>query len=135
MKTVWEEEFRTNLAKFNIGANGVTLSFAGKAVDGFIVGGTVFLDGNLNGQLDEGEPLTFTNRNGQFTLNISPSLFSQLDVNQNGTIDISGCRLAMIGGKDSGSELPFDGILTASVGSEVVTPFTSLVERVARLNP
>ncbi|MDB9427032.1 hypothetical protein PN437_19415, partial [Microcystis aeruginosa CS-564/01] len=135
MKTVWEEEFRTNLAKFNIGANGVTLSFAGKAVDGFIVGGTVFLDGNLNGQLDEGEPFTFTNRNGQFTLNISPSLFSQLDVNQNGTIDISEGRLAMIGGKDSGSELPFDGILTASVGSEVVTPFTSLVERVARLNP
>jgi Ca2+-binding RTX toxin-like protein len=135
MKTVWEEEFRTNLAKFNIGANGVTLSFAGKAVDGFIVGGTVFLDGNLNGQLDEGEPFTFTNRNGQFTLNISPSLFSQLDVNENGTIDISEGRLAMIGGIDSGSDLPFDGILTAAVGSEVVTPFTSLVERVARLNP
>ncbi len=135
MKTIWEQEFRINLAKFNIGAHGVTLSFAGKAVDGFISGGTVFLDGNLNGELDEDEPSTVTNRNGQFTLNISESLFTQLDVNENGTIDISEGRLAMIGGIDSGSDLPFEGILTAAVGSEVVTPFTSLVERVARLNP
>jgi Ca2+-binding RTX toxin-like protein len=135
MKTVWEEEFRLNLARFNIGANGVTISFAGQAVDGLIVGGRVFLDANLNGQWDEDEPFTFTNRNGQFTLNILDADFNKFDLNSNGAIDLSEGRIAMTGGIDSGSDLPFEGILTAAVGSEVVTPFTSLVERVARLNP
>jgi Domain of unknown function (DUF4347)/Concanavalin A-like lectin/glucanases superfamily/Putative Ig domain/Bacterial pre-peptidase C-terminal domain/6-bladed beta-propeller/RTX calcium-binding nonapeptide repeat (4 copies)/FG-GAP-like repeat/Calx-beta domain len=136
METVWSKELaRLNIAKFSVGAKGVTFSIFGKAVDGFIVGGRVFLDANLNGQWEEDEPFTFTNRNGQFTLDILDADLAKFDLNSNGVIDLSEGRIAMTGGIDSSSNLPFEGILTAAVGQEVVTPFTSLVERVARLAP
>ena len=107
--------------------------YGGKVIDGFIKGGTVFLDGNLNGILDDGEISTISNQNGQFQLLVDDTTFNQLDTNHNSKIDISEGRLAMIGGIDSGSELPFEGILTAPFGSSTITPFTSLVERLARL--
>ncbi|MEH2377385.1 MAG: LamG-like jellyroll fold domain-containing protein [Nostoc sp.] len=133
--TVWETNFaKFKLAEFNVGASGNSFSsdLSGKAVDGFIAGGTVFLDANLNGVADDGEPVTVTNRNGQFKLVIPNATFAQFDTNQDGIINLNEGRLAMIGGIDSGSELPFEGILTAPVGSSTITPFTSLVERIGR---
>ncbi|MBD2291935.1 cadherin-like domain-containing protein [Anabaena sphaerica FACHB-251] len=119
--------------QFIDGFGNYTYNFVnGKVIDGFIQGGTVFLDANLNGIHDEGEIYTLSNQNGQFQLFIDDATFNQVDTNQDGTIDLSEGRLAMVGGIDSGSELPFEGILTAPVGSPVITPFTSLVERIAR---
>ncbi|WP_413173195.1 beta strand repeat-containing protein [Anabaena azotica] len=113
--------------------DGTYTNSGGKVIDGFIQGGTVFLDGNLNGILDDGEISTISNQNGQFQLLIDDTTFNQLDANHDGKISIFEGRLAMIGGIDSGSELPFEGILTAPFGSPTITPFTSLVERLARL--
>ncbi|MGK7945593.1 MAG: hypothetical protein AB4058_14100, partial [Microcystaceae cyanobacterium] len=113
-------------------SDGVYNLVDGKAIDGFIQGGTVFIDTNFNGINDDGILSTTTNQNGQFDLIIDDFTFQQLDSNQNGIIDLSEARLVMIGGIDSGSELSFDGILTAPVGSSVITPFTSLVERIGR---
>jgi len=124
--------YTTNIERFKF-LDGTYDMWGGKVVDGFIKGGTVFLDGNLNGILDDGEISTISNQNGQFQLLIDDTTFNQLDTNHNGKIDISEGRLAMIGGIDSGSELPFEGILTAPFGSPTITPFTSLVERLAPL--
>ncbi len=134
-ETVWETTFaKFKIAEFKVGASGNSFNteLSGKAIDGFIQGGTVFLDANLNGIIDDGEPTTLTNRNGQYKLIIPDATFAKFDTNQDGIISLNEGRLAMIGGIDSGSELPFDGILTAPVGSDVITPFTSLVERVVR---
>ncbi|PHM10327.1 Ig-like domain-containing protein [Nostoc sp. 'Peltigera malacea cyanobiont' DB3992] len=126
------DTFLGNIQRFQFD-DGTYDVYGGKVVDGFIQGGTVFLDANLNGTPDVGEISTTSNQNGQFQLLIDDVTFNQLDTNKNGTIDLSEGRLAMIGGIDSGSELPFEGILTAPVGSATITPFTSLVERLARL--
>ncbi|QQX81659.1 hypothetical protein JK628_07420 [Shewanella sp. KX20019] len=44
---------------------------SGKAIDGYIIGATVFLDLNFNGQLDPKEPSTVTEEEGEFALHIS----------------------------------------------------------------
>jgi hypothetical protein len=130
--TLWSQELaRFEIAKFSLGANS-GLSLFGKAIDGFIQGGTVFFDANFNAIPDPGEPTTLTNRNGQFELKLSAEQIQQFDKNQDSAIDLSEGRLAMIGGIDSGSGLPFEGILTAAVGSPTITPLTSLLERIVR---
>lgn len=47
-----------------------TLTVTGKAIDGYIVGGTVFLDINGNGLLDEGEPEKLTEEAGDYSLDV-----------------------------------------------------------------
>ena len=42
------------------------MTLTGLAQDGYIAGATVFLDTNLNGVLDPGEPFTTTDRYGAF---------------------------------------------------------------------
>ena len=85
-------------------------SSSGTAVDGYIVGATVFADANENGTLDLGEAFTTTGSNGQFTL-----------------VGGSG-PLVLFGGTDISTGLPFQGQLTAPAGSEVVTPLTTLIQ-------
>lgn len=43
-------------------------SFGGKAIDGYITGGTAFIDYNYNGKLDAGEPSAITGDKGTFEL-------------------------------------------------------------------
>lgn len=51
-----------------------TASVSGTVADGYLVGATVFLDKNLNFQLDAGEPSATTDANGAFTLlNVDPN--------------------------------------------------------------
>jgi len=50
-----------------------TTALSGKVADGYLVGATVFLDKNLNYQLDAGEPTTVTGENGTYTLNVDPA--------------------------------------------------------------
>jgi VCBS repeat-containing protein len=82
---------------------------AGRIVDGYIAGATVFADANGNGQLDQGEASTTTNADGTFTLTGGAG------------------PLVMFGGIDISTGLPFQGTLTAPAGSAVVTPLTTLV--------
>lgn len=48
-------------------------SVSGVVADGYLVGAIVFMDKNSNYQSDGGEPLTMTNANGSYTLNVEPA--------------------------------------------------------------
>ena len=84
-------------------------SFAGRAIDGYVAGATVFADADMDGELDAGEATATTDLNGNFTL-----------------VDATG-PLVMFGGTDISTGLAFTGVLRAPAGSTVVTPLTTLV--------
>ena len=92
---------------------GTTLTWPGRASDGYLSGATVFGDTNNNGILDEGEAHTTTDADGFFSLN-----------------GASG-PLVCVGGLDTNTHLPFGGILKATSGSSVITPLTTLLTAMA----
>lgn len=102
-------------ARITVNAIDDPLTTLGTAIDGYIVGATVFADENNDKVLDAGEASTTTGANGQFSL-----------VGGNGP-------LVLIGGTDMSTGLPFAGILTAPEGSTVVTPLTTLIAALAEL--
>ncbi len=83
---------------------------SGQAIDGYIVGATVFADANGNGVLDSGEAFTTTGANGAFTLTGGSG------------------PLILTGGIDVSTGQEFKGELMAPEGSTVVTPLTTLVQ-------
>lgn len=95
-------------------------TLSGVAVDGYLQGATVFLDQNLNGLQDAGEPSTTTDLNGRYTLDYSSV-----------TGSITGLSVVVTGGVDSDTGFAFAGKLTAPVETarqgQVVTPLTTLV--------
>ncbi|MEK7344496.1 MAG: cytochrome c [Pseudomonadota bacterium] len=96
-------------------------TLTGVAVDGYLQGATVFLDLNLNGVQDTGEPATTTGLNGRYALDYSSV-----------TGGITGLSVVVTGGVDSDTGFAFVGKLTAPVESasqgQVVTPLTTLVD-------
>ncbi|MGQ3355423.1 MAG: Ig-like domain-containing protein [Phreatobacter sp.] len=86
---------------------------SGLGLDGYIAGATVFSDANFNGQLDPGETSTTTDARGVYT------------------IAAGAAPLVLVGGTDISTNLPFVGKLTAPAGSTVITPLTTLVQKVA----
>jgi VCBS repeat-containing protein len=85
-------------------------SIEGIVADGYVAGATVFIDVNRNGQLDGGEPFTFTNGSGQFSLNTS----------------LTGPLLAF-GGTNIDTGLANNLVLAAPEGATVINPLTTLV--------
>ncbi len=85
----------------------------GQAIDGYIVGATVFADADADGVLDTTEARATTDASGNFTL-----------VGGSGS-------LVMFGGTDVSTGLAFQGFLRAPAGSTVVTPLTTLVQALA----
>jgi len=85
----------------------------GLGIDGYIRGATVFADANFNGVLDAGETWTTTDANGRYA------------------IAVSGAPLVLQGGFDIATNLPFAGTMQAPAGSTVVTPLTTLIQKVA----
>ncbi|PPR57355.1 MAG: hypothetical protein CFH10_02204, partial [Alphaproteobacteria bacterium MarineAlpha4_Bin2] len=91
--------------------NGSDEILAGRAIDGYIEGATVFADTDGDGILDVGEAFTTTGIDGEFTL-----------TNAEGP-------LVLTGGTDAATGLPFKGVLEAPAGSTVVTPLTTIINR------
>src|SRR5262249_46293906 len=85
----------------------------GLGIDGYISGATVFADANFNGVLDPGEASTTTDATGNYAL------------------DSHGAPLVLQGGFDTATNLPFTGTMLAPAGSTVVTPLTTLIQKVA----
>jgi hypothetical protein len=83
----------------------------GVVSDGYIAGGTVFIDVNGNGVLDAGEPQTTTNANGSYS-------FASNAVGP----------IVAFGGTNIDTGLPNLVKLTAPVGSTVVNPLTTIVQ-------
>ncbi|MFX4221633.1 MAG: Ig-like domain-containing protein [Thalassobaculum sp.] len=88
----------------------VTVVNSGSVIDGYVAGATVFADTNGNLTLDAGEVSATTDVGGNFTIAASGPLVS-------------------FGGTDISTGLAFDGLMSAPAGYTVVTPVTTLVER------
>ncbi|MFM7213432.1 MAG: Calx-beta domain-containing protein, partial [Verrucomicrobiota bacterium] len=112
-----------------VNRNTLPLATTGTVIDGYIAGGFVWFDANLNGVFDTAEPSTSTDRQGNFSLNVDLSVF---DTNRNGQIDLHEGRIIVEGGMDLGTGVKLRGQLMAPPGSSVVTPLTTLVDSVAR---
>lgn len=93
----------------NITQAALAISGKGVAIDGYLAGASVYVDLNGNGILDTGEPQSITDANGGYALD--------------GQI----ATVTVVGGVDTASGKPFEGILRAPAGSTVVTPLTTLV--------
>ena len=85
----------------------------GLGIDGYISGATVFADANFNGVRDAGEAWTTTDANGRYAL------------------ESGGAPLILQGGFDTATNLAFTGTMLAPAGSTVVTPLTTLIQKVA----
>ena len=84
------------------------------AIDGYIEGATVFADADRDGQLDPGEAFDITGVDGAFSL-------ERVD----GPIIMQGQGVAV----DASTGLEFKGQLEAPIGSTVVTPLTTLINK------
>lgn len=108
------------------GGTGSLAKITGYAADGYLVNATTFLDRNGNYRLDEGEPSTFTDGNGAFTLDVDPA-------------DIGKCPivvLAMAGvtvDKDTGTAVTISNVFSmhaatvSNMSSNFISPMSSLV--------
>ena len=109
---------------------------------GFLTGTTVFFDSNFNGKPDfldiskdgvqqpnEPSERTITTRNdGSFTAFIDPGF----DRNGNGKPDANEGRWVTTGGKDTSTNLDFEGRFYAPAGLYVFSPLSSIVSELVR---
>ena len=121
---LFAEEDMTLFAKYSF-------SFAGAAVNGYLSGSTVYLDYNLNGQIDEGEPTGFTTENGGFEIEVSEEEFLANDTNGNGVIDLSEGVIVVLGGMDRASGLPLAISYKAPPSYSVITAISTVVAEIA----
>ncbi|MEB3342272.1 DUF4347 domain-containing protein [Okeania sp.] len=123
--TVWEKEFaRFNLAEFRIDKSGASASaIGGKYSTSYIADATIFLDANLNGLLDDNEPVTVTDSNGNYNLEFDIEYY---DTNGNGKLDAEEGQIVAMGGVDTSSGVNITTQMVGSVESAVLTPLTNL---------
>ena len=123
-ENVWRQNFGThNLANFGVGA-----TWKSRAIDGYISGGLVFLDANLNGIYDEDEPSSVTNPDGSFDLQVD---VPQFDTNKNGQIDPSEGKILLTEGFDISTDLPLVTPLASTPDATVITPLTTVIADLA----
>ena len=108
--------------------SGVT-SFSGVAIDGYLSNAFVFLDLNNNGTFDSGEPNTYTDSKGKYTLQATQSQMSTSSVVIQA---IAGTTIDL----DSNTLVSKSYTLTAPNGVySVVSPLTSMVVAQMKLTP
>ncbi|NQE38000.1 hypothetical protein [Microcoleus asticus] len=121
-KTVYDNNFATfELANFSLGPSSST---RGRAINGYITGGTVFFDANFNGIKDENEPFSITNADGSFDLDVS---LDQFDKNNSGDLEPNEGKIVLIDGINTSTYLPQQTPLFATPDATVVTPLTTLM--------
>ncbi|MDA7665579.1 Ig-like domain-containing protein [Verrucomicrobia bacterium] len=100
--------------------------------DGPIAGAMVFFDINGNRLREEQEPLSQTDQNGRFLMNLPVGDF---DRDGDGVVNERDGQFVSQGGVDIASGLPFQGTLLAPPSAEVLTPLTTLVSRLMDQDP
>ncbi len=124
--TVFEQRIATfPLAEFSIGGKGNSFS---SVLDGVISGGTVFFDANFNGIQDPNEPVTISNADGSYDLEIP---FSPFDLNSNGVIDPEEGRVVIVDGIDISTSLPQTAPIITTPDATIASPLTSLAVKIA----
>ncbi|AFY80093.1 Ig-like domain-containing protein [Oscillatoria acuminata] len=103
---------------------GYYYSKLGLVIDGYIADGQIFFDANLNGILDDDEPLTITQEDGRFNIEVD---LEQFDTNQDGKLDHTEGQLVLRGGVDVATGLQMATPLTSTLQSTVVTPLTTII--------
>ncbi|MDJ0517496.1 MAG: DUF4347 domain-containing protein [Trichodesmium sp. MO_231.B1] len=125
-RTVFEQRIATfPLAEFSVGGKGNSFS---SVIDGVISGGTVFFDANFNGIQDPNEPVTISNADGSYDLDIP---FSPFDLNSNGVIDPEEGRVVIVNGIDISTSLPQTAPIITTPNATIATPLTSLAAEIA----
>jgi hypothetical protein len=114
------EEDMTLFAHYNF-------TFVGTAINGYLGGSRVFLDFNLNGIPDEGEPSGFSKKNGGFELEVEEEVIQKNDQNGNGQIDPEEGMIVVLEGIDHSSKLPFSISYRAPPSYSVITSISTLV--------
>jgi hypothetical protein len=94
----------TNIATIDENIDGDT-PIEGTAIDGRLMGSTVFLDLNRNGQWDNGEPKTTTEKNGKYKFTLTSA---QKKASKTGYAPI-----IVMGGIDTATAKPFKGRIRA----------------------
>ncbi len=101
-------------------------SESGTVSNGPVETSTVYWDANFNNEIDEEEPFTVTNADGEYDLTIPLNIF---DTNNNGELDYEEGRLVATGGTDTIGDVPLHSDLWAVAGSTMITPLTTMVQR------
>ncbi|WP_424095251.1 hypothetical protein [Moorena producens] len=101
-----------NLPLFKFSFEGVEFVGGGGSSSPGLAGSTVFFDSNGNLTPDVGEPITFSDDQGRYSLHVPYVLF---DKDQNGVIDHQDGRIVIIGGVDTQTG-------TAQIEPLVLTP-------------
>ncbi|MEG5241828.1 FG-GAP-like repeat-containing protein [Microcoleus sp. A6-D4] len=131
-QTVWKKDFATfELAKFGTGESSRK---SGSGVNSYLTGAKVFFDANFNGIQDEKEPFTISNVDGSFNLDVS---LPEFDKNNSGELEPDEGRLVVTDGINTATYLPQQTPLTATPDATVVTPLTTLMEKLVAqgINP
>ena len=124
--TVFEQRLATfPLAEFSIGGGGKSSS---SVVDGVISGGVVFFDANFNGIQDPNEPVTISNADGSYDLDIP---FSPFDLNSNGDFEPEEGSVVIVNGVDISTSLPQTAAIVTTPEATIASPLTSLATKIA----
>ena len=107
-------QYSTSVAIAKLNINKASITSAGVLSDGLIKGATIFADANGDGVWNIGEEKATTDSLGNFSLERAEG------------------TLVATGGTDISTGLAFEGTFTAPAGSTVITPITSLIEKILR---
>ncbi|MFM1889916.1 MAG: hypothetical protein RLZZ565_673, partial [Planctomycetota bacterium] len=118
-KTVWERRL-AEITIFEFGIGGRYGS--GSVSNGHLAGSTVFFDANFNGRIDSLEPVTTSDAEGRYALDVDLRTF---DTNRNGRIDDTEGQLVVFGGTDTSMDQPLALPFVGPLGG-MVTPLTTL---------
>ncbi|MES2939032.1 MAG: cadherin domain-containing protein [Pseudomonadota bacterium] len=98
----------------HLGSGGIAVT----ATDGYLNGASVFVDSNGNGRLDGAEQV--------------------LETDEGGNVDVStaasGGSLVAFGGVDLLTGCDFEGVISAPMGATVITPLTTLIDALLRID-
>ena len=96
------------------------LASPGYAVDGPIAGATIFQDIDTDAIHDLAEAFTISNHVGAYMITL-------VDYNLDGVMDLHDGRLVSMGGIDIETGLKYNIPLFAPIGSEIISPLTSIL--------
>ena len=131
-QTVWDKHFATfKLAEFGVSP---TAEKVGTVTNSYLTGAKVFFDANFNGIQDSNEPFTISNVDGSFNLDVA---LPEFDKNNSGELEPDEGRLVVTDGINTATYLPQQTPLTATPDATVVTPLTTLMEKLVAqgINP